>query len=262
MSTFTLRENSSTPGQINVESSENQQFLYSIYNAFENSKSLTQKDILKKCVVSLLGNNNFSNKDTLIVQCIDLINILNNHLGIFVNDGHIKFNSNKYFINEEHQDFINFKINNLKFLNVTAHSIEYITKLNAMIDDIAFGFSISSSDNNEEISETNDNNNMEEENNNLVETYYIYRSLTTKIDWYLILLDLSTCTCKSFQYCMQDIKTCKHIADFKSSQNNLRSANIVTKEGKDYTNCTCNDFKEIGYCDHLDYLNNKYANIF
>ena len=167
MSNFTAFNNGTASGQVLMESAENQQFLYSIYNAFENTKSLTQKDILKKCAVSLIGQNNFANKDTLIVQCIDLINILNNHLSLFVQNGHIKFNSNKYSINEEHQDFKNFKINNLKFLTITAHSIEYITKLNLMIDDIAFGFSISSSDNNEEISETNDNNNMEEENNNL-----------------------------------------------------------------------------------------------
>jgi len=258
MSTFTLRENSSTPGQVQEESAENQQFLYSIYNAFENSKSLTQKDILKKCVVSLLGNNNFSNKDTLIVQCIDLINILNNHLGIFVNDGHIKFNSNKYFINEEHQDFINFKINNLKFLNVTAHSIEYITKLNAMIDDIAFGFSISSSDNNEEIKSSNDPNSMQEESITSTETYYIYQSLSNMIDWYLISHDLTTCDCKSFQYCQQIIKSCKHLNDLKANSTNLTSYRMVVKEGKYFTECTCRDFKSCEYCDHLDYLNNKY----
>ena len=244
-------------------SHETQQILYSIYNAFENTKSLTQKDILKKCIISSLGRNNYVNNDKLIIQCIDLINILNNNLSVFVNDGHIKFINNKYFVNEEHEDFQNFKINNLKFLTVTSHSIEYISKLNEMIEDITFGFSISSSDSNEEIADTNhDDNNMEEENNNLDETYYIYRSLTTKIDWYLISMDLSTCTCKSFEYCLQDIKTCKHIADFKSSKTNLSSSRIVTKEGKQFTNCTCNDFNEIGYCDHLDYLNNKYANIF
>jgi len=227
---------------------ENLQILYSIYNAFENNKNLTQKDILKKCIISSLATNNYVNKDKLIVQCIDLINILNNNLNIFVNDGHIKFNSNKYYINEDHEDFKNFKINNLKFLTVTDHSIEYITKVNEMIDDIAFGFSISSSDSNEE---------MEEENNNLDESYYIYRSLTTKIDWYLISMDLSSCTCKSFQYCLQDIKTCKHLADFKTPQTNLSSAKIVTKEGKQFTNCTCNDFKTTEYCDHLDYFNNQ-----
>jgi hypothetical protein len=240
---------------------ENQQILYSIYNAFENTKSLTQKDILKKCIITSLCSNNYVSKDKLIVQCIDLINILNNNLTILVNSGHFKFNNNKYAINEEHEDFKNFKINNLKILTVTAHSIEYISKVNEMIDDITFGFSISSSDTNEEMAETNDVNNMEE-NNNLDESYYIYRSLTTKIDWYLISMDLSTCTCKSFQYCLQDIKTCKHLVDFKTPQINLSSAKIVTKEGKQFTNCTCNDFKEIGYCDHLDYLNNKYANIF
>lgn len=236
---------------------ENQQILYSIYNAFENTKSLTQKDILKKCIITSLCSNNYVSKDKLIVQCIDLINILNSNLSIFVNDGHFKFNNNKYIINEKHEDFKNFKINNLKILTVTAHSIEYITKVNEMIDDIAFGFSISSSDSNEEMAEINNENNMEEENNNLPETYYIYRSLTTKIDWYLISMDLSSCTCKSFHYCMQDIKTCKHLEDFKTPQTNLRSANIVTREGKYFTNCACNDFKTTDYCDHLDYLNNQ-----
>ena len=281
MSTFATFNNGIPSGQVLVESTgvlrklqtppeimrklpisgENQQFLYSIYNAFENTKSLTQKDILKKCVLSLLGQNNFSNKDTLIVQCIDLINILNNHLSLFVQNDHIKFNKmngNKYSINEEHQDFKNFKINNLKFLTVAAHSIEYITKLNAMIDDIAFGFSISSSDNNEEILASNDPNSMQEESITSTETYYIYQSLTNMLDWYLISNDLSTCDCKSFQYCQQIIKSCKHINDLKENSTNLMSYIMVVKEGNFFTECTCGDFKLCKYCDHIDYLNNKY----
>lgn len=258
MSTFTAFNNGTASGQVLMESAENQQFLYSIYNAFENTKSLTQKDILKKCTVSLIGQNNFANKDTLIVQCIDLINILNNHLSLFVQNDHIKFNSNKYSINEEHQDFKNFKINNLKFLTVTAHSIEYITKLNSMIDDIAFGFSISSSEHNEEIVASNDPNSMQEESITSTETYYIYQSLTNMLDWYLISNDLTTCDCKSFQYCQQTIKSCKHINDLKENSTNLISYRMVVKEGNYFTECTCGDFKSCEYCEHLNYLNNKY----
>ena len=237
---------------LEIDNIDNKQILYSIYNAFENTKSLTQKDILKKCIISSLSTNNYLNKDKLIVQCIDLINILNNQLCIFVQDEHIKFNSNKYSINEEHQDFQNFKINNLKFLTVTAHSIEYITKLNTMIDDITFGFSISSSDSNEEMnSETNEE--------IKIEKYYIYHSMTNHRDWYLIPLDLSTCTCKSFQYCMKDIKTCKHLEDLIQPNINLNVLQIVTKIGYDFTECTCNNFKlsAIKYCEHLDYFHHN-----
>jgi hypothetical protein len=48
MSTFTLLGNKTTSEQEDlIESDENQQFLYSIYNAFENNKSLTQIEIIE-----------------------------------------------------------------------------------------------------------------------------------------------------------------------------------------------------------------------
>jgi hypothetical protein len=126
-----------------------------------------------------------------------------------------------------------------------------------MIDDIAFGFSISSSDNNEEIV-SGDPNSMQEESITSTETYYIYQSLSNMIDWYLISHDLTTCDCKSFQYCQQIIKSCKHLNDLKANSTNLTSYRMVVKEGKYFTECTCRDFKSCEYCDHLDYLNNKY----
>lgn len=229
-----------------IDNTNDKQILYSIYYAFENNKNLNQKDILKNCIISTLSVDNYLNNETLIVKCIDLINILNNNLRIFVQDGHFRLNKNKYFINEEHEDFHTFKINNLKFLKITSHSIEYITKLNEMIDDIAMGFSISSLENNEEIdSETNEE----------ITKYYVCHSLTNYIDLYLISIDFATCTCKSFQYCITDIKTCKHIKKLKAPNVNLNLIyHIVTKIGNNFNECTCDNFKSCGLCNHLKYL--------
>jgi hypothetical protein len=80
--------------------------------------------------------------------------------------------------------------------------------------------------------------------------FYVIESDTYANTFYLLTKDKNECSCPGFTFSKNEIKTCKHIKEYKN-KNNLLIFNETNKE------CSCENFKELNTCDHSIFFSVK-----
>jgi hypothetical protein len=242
--------------------------LYLLYSLFEinyeltNSKKMSHNQITEfyKPFLLFFKNNKKYEKDFINKYIFDIINIISN-IDNFVNKNILLFKNNKYYINYECNEYILYKKYICKLNKKYNFMINKLTCINSHNNSIIDSDEEKSKNDSDE--ENSENNSDEEKSknesffyseifnskiSNLQEEYYICKSFTYD-GYYLLNKELTSCTCKAYEYCKESIKTCKHL-DFCLKKNNKELFIINLNKKK----CSCNEYLQKKSCKHLEYF--------
>jgi hypothetical protein len=156
------------------------------------------------------------------------LDIFMSRISSCVNDGYLICTNNKYYINHNSIKYKNYikneRINNENFSQI-------LESLNFL-----------------EISNETDENDSSEQFNEC----YIIESQTS-YDYHLVNVELTTCSCKSYEFCKLPIKTCKHldlVRSYDSTQLAIKYPIFNTTQKK----CSCIEFQNNNDCIHYTNL--------
>ena len=173
--------------------------------------------------------------------------LLINHMNEFIEKGYLLFNNNKYYINNNSEEFKKFIENENRFNDKLTTFNDNLIKLDNVVskvvselDHISIGENTSSEDLEEFSDEFNE--------------CYILRSLTNPYsDLYLINKTFTICSCRSYEFCKKEIKTCKHLNLIKEIEKNNRLYELPIYHVENKV-CSCNNYSINEECDHRIYL--------
>lgn len=178
--------------------------------------------------------------------------LLMNHMNEFIEKGYLLFNNNKYYINNNSEEFKKFIENENRFtekLSIFNNNLRKLDNVMSGLDNIKIEQN-NSFDSSEDIKESEDIEESEDEFNEC----YILKSLTNpKNDYYLINNHFTICSCRSYEFCKKEIKTCKHLNLIKdiAKNNRLNELPIYNIQNKV---CSCNNHSNTIECEHRIYL--------
>jgi hypothetical protein len=180
-----------------------------IYSTLENIRyfrsydegyyNVTKNDILEYVEpFSYLSDNSLTFKNNVLYE-VDL----------FIQNGILNKNDQIISINKTHVKYIEYKkINALNKKNILKN-LEIIVKNEKIFLE---GFE------NDDASEEDDENTEEEDSKKIIssKTYFEVESETLEDVKYIINKNMTSCSCKSFEFCKLIPKTCKHIVMMKN----------------------------------------------
>jgi len=153
-----------------------------------------------------------------------------------VNEGCLLFKNNKYYINYDC----------LKYKNYIKNELNSNTSFEQLLQSLNF-LAI----NNDQDEKVEDNCSEDDTSEQFNECYVI--ESTSTYDYHLINLELTICSCKSYEYCKSAIKTCKHLKSImleNRSELALKYPIFNTEEKI----CTCTEFQDKNNCIHYTSL--------
>ena len=178
----------------------------------------------------------------------------------FIEKGYLLFNNNKYYINNNSEEFKKYIENENRFnqkLTIFNNNLilldNVVSKVVSELDHISINGSNNSSEfDHISINESNSSENLEESSDEFNECY-ILKSLTyPSLDLYLINKTFTICSCRSYEFSKKEIKTCKHLNLIKdiNKNNRLSELPIYNIENKV---CSCNNYSNNTECEHRIY---------
>ena len=237
--------------------------LYLLYSVLDNDKKngLKFKDIIKYYMPFLLYSSDVleDNKylgNNYLVESISMITLLNK----YVDKNILYFNNNRYSINIKHPDYITYN-NYISKMNTciskTIKTLSMSTKIEDSDEEDSGEEDSDEEDSDEEDSDEEDSqediikeiSSVIEETPLDKEEYYICESFQYDI-YYLVSKTFTTCTCKSFEFCKEVVKKCKHIDYCKGNIDKLTIYNLKSHM------CSCNHYLSNNDCEHVKIFKN------
>ena len=241
--------------------------LYSLFNInyeLTKSKKMSHVEITEfyKPFLLFFKNNNEHEKDFINKYIFDIINIISN-IDKYVNENILLFKNNKYYVNYESNEYFLYKKYINKFRKKYNFMINKITCINSHNSSIDSNEEYLENDSDEEYLENDsDEENLEDGsdeeklknnsskskiNNVNSQKYYVCESLTCN-NYYLVSKEFTNCTCKSYEYCKEFIKKCKHLDYCVKYNKSLIIINLNKKQ------CSFCEYLLKKSCKHLEYF--------
>ena len=235
--------------------------LYLLYSLFDSYYDLTQqKKISHNQLISFyqpfllyFKNNNKNEKEFVNTYIFDIINIISN-IDKYLSEDILYKKNKKYFINTENNQYIMYKKYKNKLNKKFDNMISKLSCLNnkndndSLIDldeeDKILYENSDSEDEEQDIDDVNSENSYIDDSIN--KEYYICDSFSSN-EFYLINKELTSCTCKAYSFCKEDIKTCKHLDYCINNLSKLSKVNFTEDK------CNCNEYLQKKSCKHLEY---------
>ena len=261
--------------------------LYSLFNInyeLTKSKKMSHVEITTfyKPFLLFFKNNNKDEKDSINKYIFDIINIISN-IDKYVNENILLFKNNKYYVNFEHNEYFLYKKYINKFSKKYNFMINKITCINDFdeenleddfdeenLEDDSDEENLEDDFDEENLEDDSDEENLEDDsdegnlednsdeenlennskskiNNVNSQKYYVCESFTCN-NYYLVSKEFTNCTCKSYEYCKESIKKCKHLDYCVKYNKSLIIINLNKKQ------CSCCEYLLKKYCKHLEYF--------
>ena len=217
-------------------------FIYSIISKLDERNIGIKLDNITNYIMPYLIHLNGENTTNSNSNYYVNLDLLINNINLFIEKGYLIFINNKYLINKNSIKYKEYIKENTIFNNNLGSFNNLLSNLN----------NISFNDSNEISSTTEDMSTEEESNDDDFINCFVVNSLTSKQDYHLVNFNLTICSCKSYEFCKKDIKTCKHLDHLKTIDN-AELKNIYPTYDVKNKICSCIDsyYKN---CDHIKYL--------
>lgn len=217
-------------------------FIYSIISKLDERNIGIKLDNITNYIMPYLIHLNGENTTNSNSNYYVNLDLLINNINLFIEKGYLIFINNKYLINKNSIKYKEYIKENTIFNNNLSSFNNLLSNLN----------NISFNDSNEISSTTEDMSTEDESNDDDFINCFIVNSLTSKQDYHLVNFNLTICSCKSYEFCKKDIKTCKHL-DYLKTIDNAELKNIYPTYDVKNKICSCIDsyYKN---CYHIKYL--------
>lgn len=228
-------------------------FIYSIISRLdERNIGIKLDDItnyIMPYLIHLNGENSTNSNSNYYVN----LDLLINNINLFIEKGYLIFINNKYFINKNSNKYKEYIKENTIFNNNLGSFNNLLSNLNNISFNDSNEINLTTEDMSSEDITSQDMTSEKESYDDDFTNCFIVNSLTSKQDYHLVNFNLTICSCKSYEFCKKDIKTCKHLDHLKTIDN-AELKNIYPTYDVKNKICSCIDSYSFKKCDHITYL--------